>query len=103
MPLARRAGGGRNGVGGLCWLREPLPNSEGMDKLTFSVPGNSDDDGKKGPRLPAVCAVCGEEAAKKCPCKLVMYCSKECQKRDWKAGHKDVCLCRPSAKGEKAA
>ena len=80
-----------------------MPNSEGMDKLTFSVPGNSDDDGKKGPRLPAVCAVCGEEAAKKCPCKLVMYCSKECQKRDWKAGHKDVCLCRPKAKGEKAA
>ena len=48
-----------------------------MDKMTFSVPGTSDDDGKKGPRLPTVCVVCDEKAEKKCSCKLVMYCSKE--------------------------
>ena len=66
---------------------------EGMDKMTFSVPGASDDDGKKGPRLPAVCVVCDEKAEKKCACKLVMYCSKECQKRDWKAGHTRMCVC----------
>lgn len=24
-------------------------------------------------------------------CKVASYCSKECQKRDWKIGHKDIC------------
>ena len=33
-----------------------------------------------------VCENCGKEAAtmKKCPCKLVRYCSRECQQEDWR-------------------
>jgi hypothetical protein len=37
------------------------------------------------------CRVCLKEPAKKCAaCKDVSYCSKECQKFDWKE-HKEVC------------
>lgn len=28
---------------------------------------------------------------KRCPCKTAWYCSKKCQKKDWKKGHKNVC------------
>ena len=40
-----------------------------------------------------VCAGCGE----------VKYCSRECQKIDWKAGHRDACETMAAAKLEEDA
>ena len=38
------------------------------------------------------CEVCGTSDAKRCVrCFEVAYCSKECQKKDWDAGHKVMC------------
>lgn len=38
-----------------------------------------------------LCAVCGQEARKKCSvCRAADYCGKDCQTRDWRA-HKRVC------------
>ena len=38
------------------------------------------------------CAVCGTCDAKRCVrCFEVAYCSKECQRKDWDAGHKVMC------------
>ena len=38
------------------------------------------------------CLVCGEHARGACEaCRLVDYCSRRCQKADWKCGHKQVC------------
>lgn len=39
------------------------------------------------------CIVCeGVNATLRCSaCRTVWYCSKVCQKKDWKAGHKDIC------------
>ncbi|KAJ3076963.1 hypothetical protein HDU98_010257 [Podochytrium sp. JEL0797] len=42
----------------------------------------------------ARCDLCGEAkpTLKKCDsCRLDWYCSRECQKRAWKLGHKDIC------------
>lgn len=37
------------------------------------------------------CNVCGKHGSKKCArCENVMYCSRECQRKDWKI-HKTVC------------
>ena len=38
------------------------------------------------------CAVCNKEATNKCAqCRLVWYCSRPCQAKDWKEGHRDIC------------
>jgi ribosomal protein L37AE/L43A len=38
------------------------------------------------------CPVCGKPAPKRCSrCQKLWYCSGDCQKRHWKAGHKKVC------------
>ena len=38
------------------------------------------------------CRVCSEKGSFKCGrCKFVYYCSKECQKKHWKGGHKQDC------------
>ena len=38
------------------------------------------------------CPPCGEKGKHRCGgCYLELYCSKECQKKDWKKGHKEVC------------
>lgn len=50
------------------------------------------------------CMCCGKEACEdvvlmKCSaCKAVVYCSSECQRKDWKTGHKQKChiLRKPS-------
>ena len=34
-----------------------------------------------------------------CPCQKVQYCSKECQKSDWKKGHKAVCSTKKDTAG----
>ena len=38
------------------------------------------------------CAVCGKGATKVCVCKLVRYCSRECQVMDWHSRHRYNCL-----------
>ncbi|EOD07573.1 hypothetical protein EMIHUDRAFT_453347, partial [Emiliania huxleyi CCMP1516] len=44
------------------------------------------------------CAVCEKPSTTRCSkCKEVMYCSVECQRLDWKAGHKQVCCSGTSA------
>ena len=49
------------------------------------------------PPQPPTCSVCGKfprpgEKIKRCSaCKSVLYCGRECQEADWKAGHKDKC------------
>ena len=45
------------------------------------------------------CACCGSKAEKRCSrCKKTWYCSKECQVKDFKAGHKAICKDPSSAK-----
>lgn len=42
-----------------------------------------------------ICAACFKPATLRCArCRAVWYCSKECQTRDWKLGHR--ALCRPA-------
>ena len=37
------------------------------------------------------CPACGEKGKHRCTgCFLELYCSKECQRQDWKKGHKGV-------------
>ena len=55
-----------------------------------------------------VCECCGEEGATKAysRCKESRYCSKECQTKHWKAGHKHKCVKKavePSAACRRAA
>ena len=39
-----------------------------------------------------VCAICGVATSLICPCGTARYCSKECQKVDWKQrGHREAC------------
>lgn len=41
---------------------------------------------------PQKCAVCGEPGLSRCSrCGQAAYCSRACQKSDWKAGHKTAC------------
>ena len=48
-----------------------------------------------------VCAVCGGSAVERCSaCKCVAYCSVDCQRTDWKLGHKTVCKLRAEGKLE---
>lgn len=38
-----------------------------------------------------ICACCKEPASTRCTgCRLVFYCDRECQRKDWKS-HKDIC------------
>lgn len=39
-----------------------------------------------------MCNFCGTLASQRCAnCRQVFYCKKECQKQDWKKGHKEEC------------
>ena len=45
-----------------------------------------------GREIDAVCYVCGKPSANRCKhCKIAIYCSRDCQKRHWKEGHKHDC------------
>lgn len=47
------------------------------------------------------CVVCQEAAKSSCGrCRSVAYCSAECQKVDWKKGHKKKCKLLAEAKAE---
>jgi TPR repeat protein len=38
------------------------------------------------------CTICGEKAKLNCPCETTQYCSKTCQKVDWRErGHREAC------------
>jgi len=58
----------------------------------------SENEGDK--EKPSMCATCHASCAgplKGCTqCKVVYYCSRTCQKEDWKAGHKEACK-KPNA------
>ncbi|KNC51484.1 uncharacterized protein AMSG_07680 [Thecamonas trahens ATCC 50062] len=63
-------------------------------KASFIVPAYHDGtDGVPDPEALALCKVCGKgESRSRCSrCKAVVYCSRSCQKIDWKA-HKQVCV-----------
>jgi hypothetical protein len=40
------------------------------------------------------CNLCGSKAKFACPCNMARYCSKECQRKDWKS-HKTICGTQP--------
>jgi TPR repeat protein len=46
----------------------------------------------KALRLRLTCVICGEKAKLNCPCETTQYCSKACQKIDWRErGHREAC------------
>mmetsp|Transcript_39472 Transcript_39472/g.91243 ORF Transcript_39472/g.91243 Transcript_39472/m.91243 type:complete len:391 (+) Transcript_39472:166-1338(+) len=71
---------------------------EGTSTRVFSEEVNDDDHTKDGlcsAKPGGRCDVCGKRAAVSCSrCKLSLYCTRDCQKRHWVAGHK--CRCRLS-------
>ncbi|KAL7635177.1 UNVERIFIED_CONTAM: hypothetical protein RMT77_014163 [Armadillidium vulgare] len=51
----------------------------------------NEEDVRKFEKL-GMCNFCGTLASQRCAnCRLVFYCKKECQKQDWKKGHKEDC------------
>lgn len=56
---------------------------------------------KEGGNITSGCTNCGKEgnSLQKCgSCKVVLYCSRECQIEHWKNGHKETCLGIPNDK-----
>ena len=46
-----------------------------------------------------LCEMCEQECATSCSrCRLVYYCSVDCQRQDWKEGHRKICKPRPKKK-----
>lgn len=42
--------------------------------------------------MSGICWICTKDTDLRCPsCKVVMYCSRECQVYDWNAGHSQLC------------
>lgn len=51
-------------------------------------------------RVVPACQVCGKTAKFRCTrCKRAWYCGRECQVRDWKAGHKAQCKAAAAEEG----
>ena len=63
------------------------------NKHSYHSPINADHDGDDIPIVRSkVCLVCLKPADKRCSkCKIALYCSIDCQRRDWNAGHKGIC------------
>jgi hypothetical protein len=81
---AQQTGGGEAGGG--------MPSKPGVTGSDATAPANSAlvecavCHRKPGdPGVPATLKLCGG-------CKMARYCSAECQKKDWRLGHKAVCL-----------
>ena len=65
----------------------------GMEGVLTIVKGETEVFGMKCSNVP--CKVHSEKLLKCAACGSVGYCSKECQKADWKAGHKQSCAVSP--------
>jgi hypothetical protein len=77
-------------------IQEKLQNrsmgGSGSEKITQSAAAG-DGDGE----LKMECRACGKSEGKMklcSSCRIAYYCSHECQKKDWKAGHKKTCAGR---------
>ena len=74
----------------------------GKEEQTKKAEDEKEEVGTPKKRAMRVCEKCGKEAEKmkKCSvCKLVRYCSEECQLEDWKK-HKKKCKLPEPRKGE---
>lgn len=70
-----------------CAMEDTHNDHEHEERVTVALP--------QGPEDPR-CKVCGvnppDGGAKKCAgCGVVRYCGRECQRKDWRAGHKRLC------------
>jgi len=88
------------------WLEAPRPiitaaadNGGRKTQNTPSTNPATNNEGTATKPMPNVCKVCSKEVAgKMCgKCKLVAYCSRECQAKDWKE-HKKVCGLKTKAR-----
>jgi hypothetical protein len=83
---SKHGGGGGGGLERLAKLQDPSKAT--LHELMAPM---------HEPPQPPTCSVCGKfprpgEKIKRCSaCKSVLYCGRECQEADWKAGHKDKC------------
>ena len=83
-------------------LRSRLSAPGGQKVLVTSLAGGARPEwreelpGRRDASVVAVCAGCGSPAAAlRCGgCRETFYCGRECQRRDWKAGHKAACAGR---------
>ena len=72
---------------------------EQLDDLNELVPPHIQEELKKGQ-----CSGCGharrlQEKFRACSrCNVTRYCSKECQKKHWKEGHKKECVAKEERK-----
>jgi hypothetical protein len=81
-------------------LRSRLSAAGGQKALATSLAGGARSEwreeeraGRRDASRLAVCAACGSPAAAlRCGgCREAFYCGKDCQRSDWRAGHKAAC------------
>lgn len=79
--------------------RSQSSNRDGMFEESVLFPPAREDlsNKKKASKAKRICAFCEKRpdsgsSLRSCSCcKVTFYCSKDCQRAHWKAGHKDVC------------
>lgn len=81
----------------VCVLRAQLPRRNEL--YPYDAGGEaqrrSGDAQKSGHGHVGVCSLCGGRASERCSgCTGDMYCSRMCQRSDWRLGHKRICLLR---------
>eukprot|EP01084_Bolivina_argentea_P313568 543010_1 len=71
-------------------LTDIMPNAS---KLKLSTQNNNEIEQKTIDKSVTKCGNCGKDnALKRCAsCKVIYYCTKECQAMHWKNGHKKIC------------
>lgn len=102
-------------VDGSDWVQEPdeMKNYEKLGEQEVDEEVRKQYHGflrkSKFPHVPCACNSCGKWkfSMNQCPCKQVYYCSRHCQKKDWKS-HKPSCAsatpgASPSASAKPAA